>query len=173
GDDIPSVEQRNVSASLPKLTILELYANADQAVTNQFDVCENWQLKLCRWAGVIKKSKQDGGVSGFCYWEIFYVNKGEYRCLHDFYMSTSTRFVVYILHEQCQGKQNTWTPTVTDDVCEVWCVCVRETITDDVCVCVCVCVCVYVYVCICLCVYVCVCERNRQRVKKERYIDMI
>ena len=57
GDDIPSVEQRNVSASLPKLTILELYANADQAVTNQFDVCENWQLKLCRWAGVIKKIK--------------------------------------------------------------------------------------------------------------------
>ena len=38
-----------------------------------------------------------------CYWEIFYVNKGFYTT---FYMSTSTRFVVYMLHECCEVKQN-------------------------------------------------------------------
>ena len=42
-------------------------------------------------------------VSGVCYWEILYVNKGLYTT---FYMSTSTRFAVYMLQECCQGKQN-------------------------------------------------------------------
>ena len=50
-----------------------------------------------------KKLKQDGRVLGVSYWEIFYVNKGVFTT---FYMSTSTRFVVYMLQECCQGKQN-------------------------------------------------------------------
>ena len=66
---------------------------------------------MCEWEAYIvqkggsnkKKTKKDGGVSGVCYREIFYVNKGVYTT---FYMSTSTRFVVYMLHERCQGKQN-------------------------------------------------------------------
>src|SRR4029434_9360122 len=70
---------------------------------NQFGVCENWQLKLCRRAGVIKKIKARWRSLGILLLGNILC---EYRCLHDFYMSTSNRFVVYILHERCQGKQN-------------------------------------------------------------------
>src|SRR4029434_1001776 len=67
---------------------------------NQFGVCVIWKPTLFSNQ---KKSNQDGGISGVCYWEIFYVNKGVYTT---FYMSTSTRFVVNMLHECCQGRQN-------------------------------------------------------------------